>query len=696
MSIIDTIKGVFSGDDSNDKIKDQSPNTPEQQKMYDVVWTDYQFFKEKRQEIEDTWRQEDRFYEGGKKHWEGLRTEDTMKARPNSVDNVAWSQIESIVAGLTGWSPEAEFEGREPDDDQKAADITAYMPYEMEQINFDEKYLKAVRRLAVHGLWVTKTVHDPTITGGYGDKRFIGRNDFIPLDYGSFFPDPRIVDFLYIQQSKALIIHTIKELEYFKERFKDQGPKVQMDNLASDVEIFDTNRNDSTTYKSQRSGLIEYWYKGKPKILTKEDKKLFKEMAQEKLAEGKDPSLCEARAAGTVEGIHCIYISTSGVFLEHIPYVYDHGEYPVQVKALFPIEGSLWPKGYMRDLISPQIMLNKFSELAVEQTAKVGNEAMMYEEGAINDSQKTIWKRIRSQVAAMLPVTQIDKVKELPGTPPHPIILSFMQHYLDMLQKIPRRFDSANGASNAQVTSGEQAKALQSASQGHLSVPSKLIQAALKESFRQQIALMAQFYTTERMGRITGKQVGISAEKIKGLAPTTYDQQAEDGTTQSVDVQEEYVPDFDIRIKIGVEKPNDREYWVQTAWMAFDKQIIDAKAVTYTIENGRMEPFSVIEERLGKDQQIAQQMQQLQQENQMVKAENDALYQHAGELQQNSMSDTAKTMEHLNNATQQEFDQQTKAADMAHRQQMDKHKMAINAAKVAQMGQRQPVGGGSM
>jgi len=677
VKVIDKIKGVFSGDDDAKKA-DSNPNTPEQQKFYDTIMVDYNVFKDKRQEIEDTWRQEDRFYEGGKKHWEGLRTEDTMKLRPNSVDNVAWSQIESVVSGLTGWTPVAEFEGREPSDDPKAEELTAYFPFELEQMNFDEKYLLAVRRFVIHGLWLSKTVHDPTITGGYGDKRFIGRNDFIPLEYGTFFPDPRIGNFLYIQQSKAMILHMPKELEYFRERFGSQGKKVQEDNVSSDVEIFESNKEDGTSYKAKRSGLIEYWYKGKPKLMTAKDKKLFKELADDALAEGKDPSTLEAKAAGTVDGIHCAYVSTSGVFLEHIPYVYDHGDYPIQVKSLFPIEGSIWPKGYMRDLISPQIMLNKFSELAVEQTAKMGNGAIMYEEGAIAEGKLPIWKRMRSAVAAMLPVADITKVKELQGTMPQTVILSFIQHYLDMLQKIPRRFDSVNGAANSQVTSGRQAEALQSASQGHLAVPSKLIQAALKESFRQQIGLIAQFYTQERIGRVTGKAVGISADKLKGLAPTEYETgnmvpDAMSGVEgpEVLQLQEEYVPDFDIKVKLGVEKPSDRDYWVNTAWMALDKGIIDTQAVTYTIENGRMEPFSVIEERMGKEQQLAQQMQELQAQLQQSQQENAQMKQMLVESEQSNMTGQVEAAK----LAQQEDDKQ-------YQRSMEMQKMGLEQQKV--------------
>lgn len=117
--MLDKLKGVFSSEEKPKEDQNQNPNTPEQQKLWDMVWQDYQVFREKRQEIEDIWKQEDRFYEGGKKHWEGLRSEKTMQDRPNSVDNIAYSQIESIVSALTAWNPQGKFEAIEPNDEQK-------------------------------------------------------------------------------------------------------------------------------------------------------------------------------------------------------------------------------------------------------------------------------------------------------------------------------------------------------------------------------------------------------------------------------------------------------------------------------------------------------------------------------------------------------------------------------------------------
>lgn len=699
--IIDKITGVFANKDDGEK-QTKNPNNDEQQKLYDMVMQDYQVFKSNRQTIEDTWRKEQRFYVGD--HWYGLRPPEVSQMRPNDVENVAWSQIESIVAKLVGWMPQPDFEAQEPNDEPKAEMLTEYIPYELSCIKFKQKHIRAVRRMVIHGPLIYKPIYDPSVEGGKGMNRYIGNNDIIPVDLGSFFPDPRIKDFIYLQKGSAQIFHWPQPLDYFVDRWPVRGKLVQQDNQSGDVEIFERDgssgdNSDPTVQQSERSGLIEYWYKGKPKIMTAEDKNLFKGLADDNLKDGIDPSENLAKAAGSMKGVHCIYISTSGVFLEHKSYVYDHGQYPIVARTLFPDEGNPWGKGYMRDMIAPQIMLNKYSELGVEITAKQGNTAIVYDEQAI--TKPDVWKRKRSEPGAMLPVNDMNGWRELQGAQIPPSIFNALDYYKDMLQKIPGQFDSANGQASSNVTSGEQAKALIAASSGRLALSAELIQDALEEVFMQYTELMAQFYTTERIVRVTGKQMSISRDALVNRAPTEY----ETGETvphpetgmdvpEVLNVQEEYVPKFDIKVSIGVDKPVDREYAIQSAYTMFQTidpttglPIIDAEALKYAIDNGRLEPFSVIDGRMQKEQQQMMQTQQLQQQLAQLQQENQVMQDMLVETQQRKETNEVEVMKQQNEQGKQHL----QAQQQFHSQEMDKAKLQLDAVKIAQMGQRQPV-----
>lgn len=637
-SLIEKVKGIFTGDSTD---QNSNPNTPEQQHIWDIVDQDYQIFKSARQRMEAIWKQEQRFYMGD--HWRGLRTEAVSKLRPDAVENITFSQIESIVGKLTGWMPYPDYEEMEPGDEQKAQDLNDFMPDELRQIKFRHKHTRAVRRCVIHGPLIYKTIFDPTVEGGRGMYRYTGRNDILPVDLSSFFPDPRITDFIYLQDMSAIIIHTRKPLEYFKKRWPDQGPKVQQDNVSADTEIFSTDAYDAhgessfdTRINEQTAGLIEYWYRGLPKLVSKEDKALFTELADDQLQRGVDPSEALAKAAGDMEGVHCIYTSTSGVFLEHKAYVYDHGQYPFTARTLYPEEGNPWGKGFMRDMIKPQIMKNKYAELAIETMAKQGAAAIMYEEGAI--SKPRTWQEQRGLPGAMLPVAQgrKDDVKELQGVNVPGAVFNSLNYYDEMLQKIPGVFDSANGQANSNVTSGEQAKALIAAAGTRLNTVSDLISEALEEVFSQYVELIAQFYTTERIARVTGRRVSISRDSLISRVPSAYDagQEPDVGDMQPDvrQVQEEFVPEFDIRVNIGVDKPQDREYWLQLAFNLLKMQdpitqlpMIDAEGIRYVVQTGRMEPMDVIKRRIEEEsgrqqqfQQAMQQAQQLQQQNQQM------------------------------------------------------------------------------
>ena len=246
-ALLDKAKEKFAGVFGASNTPDKEPiNTPEQQRLVEMGLNDYSFYKSDRQRYESTWREEQRFWEGGEKQWYGLRSPDAIKMRPTNVDNIAWSQIESVTAKLCSWMPYPEFEPQEEQDEEKSQDLNAYMPWELKQIRFQQKHIRAVRRMAIHGPLIYKVLYDPTVEGGSGQNRFIGQNDVIPVFLGSFFPDPRIRDFIDMQKGAAHMFHFRKTLEYFRERWPKNGQKVQQDQDDTDVNIYDQDNSNSS------------------------------------------------------------------------------------------------------------------------------------------------------------------------------------------------------------------------------------------------------------------------------------------------------------------------------------------------------------------------------------------------------------------------------------------------------------------
>jgi hypothetical protein len=705
------VKGIFNSTEPPPKVTDDEINTEAEEQLVKMANDDYIIFKEKRSGIEDVWRKEQQMWKGDQ--WKDLRPPDNgpYPERMEYVGNVAWSQIESIVSRLTGWMPDATFEPTEEGDEQIASTLNSFIPYELNQIKFKPKHLRAVRRMVIHGPLIYEVCYDPTVEGGRGMNRWEGQADIMAVNFGSFFPDPSTKDFINLQKGRAHILNYLMTLDYIKERWPKQGVKVMADNRSSETEIFDRDSETimGTTLKSEdnrtTANVLRYMYKGKPKYMSSEDIKLFKEKAADNIADGIDPLENEQKAKGEAKGIHFLYVTTNGVFLQHASYVYDHGQYPIIARTLFPEEDNPWGKGYMRDMISPQTMYNRFCELAIEVTSKMGNSAIVYGTAAgMSDAIKQIWRRIRGKAGAMLPVEgDVNQVKELQGVPPNPGIFQYIQHFLEMMQKIPGVFDSANGAANPNVTSGRQSEALIAAAQGRLSSAAELIEDAAQETMEQFIEVCAQYYTTERVARITGKQVSFSRDamtkQVETNQPMTGDDgqpvmQIVNGMPVPVMLKEEYIPKMDVRVTIGVEKPKDREYWIQTAYTLFKTidpltqlPMIDAEAVRFTVENGRMEPFSVIEERQQKEQQLMQKMQELQIQNRQLQQQNEQMQQDIGKAQQDNMSGQADLLKAENEKNKTEL----QAQQQFHSQEMDKAKLGLEAAKIDQTGQRQLV-----
>lgn len=705
-----TVAGIFNSVEPKPEVTEEEINTEEEQRLYEMADYDYQIFKEKRSGMEDVWRKEQQVYKGDQ--WKDLRPPESgpYPERMEYVGNYAGSQIESIVSRLTGWMPEPTFEGTEEGDEERANLLNKFIPYELNCIKFKPKHIRAVRRMVIHGPIIYEVTHDPTVEGGRGLNRWNGQNDINALPFGSFFPDPATKDFIHLQKGRAHIINYLMTLDYVRERWTKQGPKVMPDNRSSETEIFDRDSETivGSTLKSEDNrttvNVLRYMYKGKPKYMSSEDVTLFKELADEKLAEGIDPSECIAKSKGLMKGIHFLYITTNGVFLEHKSYVYDHGQYPIVARTLFPDEDNPWGKGYMRDMIPVQTMYNRFCELAIEVTSKMGNSAIVYGTLAnMTEPIKEWWRKFRSRSGAMLPVEgDVNQIKELQGVPPNPGIFQYITHFLEMMQKIPGMFDSANGASNPNVTSGKQSEALISAAQGRLSSAAELIEDAFQEVIEQFVELCAQFYTTERVSRITGKTYSFSrASLVKQEQSSIEFKDPTTGEMIEQPVMEEYMPKYDIKVTIGVEKPKDREYWIQTAFTLFgtidpmtQMPCIDAQAVRYTVENGRMEPFSIIEERMGSEQQIMQKIQQLEQENAILNEQVTQLTDHvseAGQLNEQGQMDADGKAKDDERAA---VDQQMKSQQQAHSQDMDYMKMDLEHKKL-KVAEKQKVGAGS-
>jgi hypothetical protein len=220
------------------------------------------------------------------------------------------------------------------------------------------------------------------------------------------------------------------------------------------------------------------------------------------------------------------------------------------------------------------------------------------------------------------------------------------------------------------VTSGEQAKTLMAAAGTRLNTVSDLISEALADVFTQYVELIAQFYTNERIARVTGRSVSISRDSLISAVESEYNtgEQVPDPMTGEMmpdvqPVQEEFVPEFDINVHIGVDKPQDREYWLQLAMNLLNARdpisglpMIDAEAVRFVIQTGRMEPMDVIQRRIEEQAGIQQQFVQAQQQAQQLAQENASLQEALGQFTDQRMQQEQADKQFNQGMQQQKMD----------------------------------------
>jgi hypothetical protein len=118
-----------------------------------------------------------------------------------------------------------------------------------------------------------------------------------------------------------------------------------------------------------------------------------------------------------------------------------------------------------------------------------------------------------------------------------------------------------------------------------------------------RLYLFEQFYTEDRAYRITNRD----EEKIQGTFNVSKLQKQwnrpyeENGET--VEIPENYFPDFDTKIRIDSEKPNDRDYYTQTGAYLLSQQAMTVQDYWYTLEEGKFPPVKKILENLAAQNQ---------------------------------------------------------------------------------------------
>ena len=215
---------------------------------------------------------------------------------------------------------------------------------------------------------------------------------------------------------------------------------------------------------------------------------------------------------------------------------YAHGRYPIELDVLFPEEGTPVGFGYISIMKSPQMYIDKLSQVILENSMMSAKVRYLAKKGAgINEEEFLDWSKPLVYYEGDPNNLQPIKVEQV-GTN----VLNTLQMKIDELKETSSNRDVSQGSSSGGVTAAAAIAALQEAGN---KTSRDMINASYR-SYTQEcylaIELIRQFYDEARSFRITGETgqneyIQFSNASIQGqpVGPAYPGQELEPGYAQS-------------------------------------------------------------------------------------------------------------------------------------------------------------------
>ena len=419
-------------------------------------------YKDGKANLESRIVEEERWFK--LRHWDiirGKKREKAEEARPEPTSAWLFNSIANKHADIMDNYPEPNVLPRELQDEQDADVLSAILPVVYERNNYEQTYSQAAWYLLKHGVSAKGTFWNQDLEDGLGDVHHCF------VDILNVFWEPGITD---LQTSRNLFIVTLKdndllEMEYPQLKGKLTGQIIDVKEYVHDDDV-------DTTDKS----LIVDWYYKKRNAQGKTILHLCKFVGNEVLfASENDPQYAQ-------DGF------------------YHHGKYPVEFDVLFPEEGTPVGFGYIALMKSPQLYIDKMSQVILENTmmsAKVRYFAK--KNGGINLEDFADWSKDIVEYEG-----DPNNIKPIEVQQVGANVLNVLQMKIDELKETSSNRDFSQGGTGSGVTAAAAIAALQEAG----NKTSRDMITSLYRGYTRgcylTIELIRQFYDEQRTFRITG------------------------------------------------------------------------------------------------------------------------------------------------------------------------------------------------
>lgn len=444
------------------------------------------------------------------RHWDVIRGKDKQTDRPEPTSAWLFNSISNKHADIMDNYPEPNVLPRERQDEDDAQTLSSILPVVFERNNYEETYSDAAWYKLKHGVAPKGVFWNKELEDGIGDI------DIRFIDILNIFWEPGITD---LQASRNLFVVDLKDNDLLEREYPQLKGKIG----GQVIDVKQYNYDDSVDV-TDKSVVVDWYYK-------------------------------KRNSAGKVVLHYCKFVGSEIIYAsENEPEYadrgfYDHGKYPVVFDVLFPEEGTPVGFGYIAIMRSPQMYIDKLSQVILENAIMSAKPRYFGKKTVgINKEQFLNWAEPIVDVEGDISEERFQPIEvQQVGTN----VLSVLQMKIDELKETSSNRDFSQGGTGSGVTAAAAIAALQEAG----NKTSRDMIAASYRSYTLEcymaIELIRQFYDEARSFRITGdtgkyEYIQYSNASIQGKPiPAAYaGQEMEPGYTPAV-----RRPVFDIVIK---------------------------------------------------------------------------------------------------------------------------------------------------
>lgn len=405
-------------------------------------------------EVEQWWKM---------RHWEWMQekgAKNDIKTESAWLFNVIVSKHADGIQSI----PEANVLPREESDKPTAKSLSAIIPCILDQNEFDSTYSEVLWQKLKGGTGAWGIFWDKSRHNGLGDVA-VKKVNLLHL-----FWEPGISD---IQQSKQVFLLEPADID----QLKNQYPQLQDSNLSSSMVSVKKFITEDPVYDKNKTLVIDWYY--------------------HKWQNGKKV-LHFCKFVGDV----VLYATEDDPVLVERG-LYDHGQYPFVLDALFPVEGSPCGFGYIDVGKNAQEQIDIINQAIIKNS--LVNAIPRYfvrSDGSVNEEEFMDFTRPVVHVTGNLGA---DSVIPITPTRLDATAIGVVNNKITELKETSGNTDSSNGIGQGTSQAASAIAALQEAS-GKVSRASTLnAYRAFNKVVKQIIELIRQFYDLPRQFRITGE-----------------------------------------------------------------------------------------------------------------------------------------------------------------------------------------------